>query len=109
MDLDSLGQTGEIANATCIGKIEKRLPLDISTDWCKVVIKKKLNEHSSLERFQALMKFLDESKERVEYQTTFSNDNIGTVKTSTNCVNGSINLTANTGAKKKKKGSGIGV
>ena len=103
LDLDSLGQTGEIANATCIGKIEKRLPLDISTDWCKVVIKKKLNEHSSLERFQALMKFLDESKERVEYQTTFSNDNIGTVKTSTNCVNGSINLTANTGAKKKKE------
>ena len=103
LDLDSLGQTGEIANATCMGKIEKRLPLNISTDWCKLVIKKKLNERSSLERFQALMKFLDESKERVEYQTTLSIDIVGSVKTTTNCVSGSTTLAANTGAKKKKE------
>ena len=38
LDLDSLRQTGEIANAACMGKIEERLPLSISTDWWKLVI-----------------------------------------------------------------------
>ena len=47
LDLESLKQTGEIANTACMGKIEERLPLSVSTDWWKLVIRYKLDEGSS--------------------------------------------------------------
>ena len=101
LDLDSLNQTGEIANASCMGKIEERLPLCVSTDWWKIVVKNNLDDGSSAERYKALMRFLDEEKERVERQTTSMNkiSGPGVVKTVTNCVTGSISLPANAGDK----------
>ena len=32
LDLDSLKQTSKIVNAACMGKIDERLPLSVSTD-----------------------------------------------------------------------------
>ena len=77
LDLDSLNQTNEVANASCMGKIEDKLPLSIGTDWWKEVVAQKLDECASLDRYKALMKFLDEAKERVERQTTSLNKNVG--------------------------------
>ena len=37
LDLDSLDQISEIANAGYMGKIEKKLPLVFSTEWWKLV------------------------------------------------------------------------
>ena len=37
LDLETLGQVSEIANAGYIGKIEAKLPIQISTDWWKIV------------------------------------------------------------------------
>ena len=37
LDLETLGQISEVANAGYIGKIEWRLPFCISTDWWKIV------------------------------------------------------------------------
>ena len=105
LDLDSLKQTSEIANASCMGKIEERLPLWDSTDWWKIVVREKLDDGTSADRYKAFMKFLDEEKERVERQTTSLNKNsgAGAVKTVTNCVNGLIALPANAEGSKTKK------
>ena len=96
LDLDSLNQTNEVANASCMGKIEDKLPLAIGTDWWKEVVAQKLDECASLDRYKALMKFLDEAKERVERQTTSLNRNVGpgAAKAVTNCVTGSITLSS---------------
>ena len=104
LDLDTLKLTSEIANASCMGKIEKKLPLCISTDWWKLVIEKKLNAGSSEERFLKLMEFLVNAKERVEWQTTSLNDSGSgsVVKAVTNCVTGSISLPSNAGGGKDR-------
>ena len=49
LDLESLKQIGEMANATCMGKIDKKLPLSVSTDWWKMVIRDRLDDGSSAE------------------------------------------------------------
>ena len=38
LDLEALGQSREMANAACMGKIEERLPMSVSTDWWKKVV-----------------------------------------------------------------------
>ena len=68
LDLEALGQSAEIAIAACMGKIEEELPQAIGNDWWKKVIKDKLDEETSEERYAALMLFLVEEKECVERQ-----------------------------------------
>ena len=43
-NLDSLKQTGKIANAGYMGKIKERLPSMVSTDWWKLVARNRLND-----------------------------------------------------------------
>ena len=77
---------------TYMGKIEERLPLTVITDWWKLVVRDKLDDGSSAELYKALMRFLDEEKERVELQTSSLNRSSGSGggKAVTNCVVGSI-------------------
>ena len=57
-----------------------------------MVIKNRLNDGSSADRFEALMKFLDEEKERVKFQTSSlkRSSGVGGGKAVTNCVVGLV-------------------
>ena len=75
-----------------LGKVEERLLSDINKDWWKLVVRYRLDEGSSAERFEAMMKFLDEEKERVKLKNSSINRSSGSGggKAVTNCVVGSI-------------------
>ena len=111
LDLETLGQISEVANAGYISKIESRLPFCISTDWWKIVEEEDLDTKLSLERFDRLMQFLKKSKKRVENQTSSLNQisgggNQGKSITQVNVVTGAVSLVAKQAAdasKKKKK------
>ena len=111
LDLETLDQISEVANAGYIGKIESRLPFCISTDWWKIVEDEDLDTKLSLERFDRLMLFLTKSKKRVENQTSSLNQisgggNQGKSITQFNVVTGAVSLVAKQAAdssKKKKK------
>ena len=70
----------------------ERLPSDVNKDWWKLIIENRLDEGSSAERFEVMMKFLDKEKERVECQTSSLNRSSGSGggKAVTNCVVGLI-------------------
>ena len=69
LDLETLGQVSEIANAGYIGKIEAKIPIQISTDWWKIVTDKELEDKASGDKFNRLLTFLKKAKKRVEKQT----------------------------------------
>ena len=73
LDLETLGQISEIANAGYISKIEAKLPIAISTDWWNIVTSESLGKKVSSERFARLMSFLKDARIRVEKQTSSLN------------------------------------
>ena len=111
LDLETLGQISEIANAGYISKIEARLPIAISTDWWKIVTEESLGKRVSSERFARLMSFLQKAKLRVEKQTSSLNQvsstgggNQGKSITQYNVVTGAVTLTTiQTGGPERKK------
>ena len=113
LDLKTLGQISEIANAGYISKIESRLPIAISTDWWKIVTDEGLGKRVSSERFARLMSFLQKAKLRVEKQTSSLNQmsgagggNQGKSLTQFNVVTGAVTLTtiqAAGGSERKKR------
>ena len=46
LDLETLGQVSEIADTGYIGKIEGKLPIQISMDWRKTVTDEELENYS---------------------------------------------------------------
>ena len=99
LDLETLGQISEIANAGYISKIEAKLPIAISTDWWKIVTDEGLGRKGSSERFDRMMSFLKNAKTRVEKQTSSLNQISGSSSqgksiTQFNVVTGAVTLIA---------------
>ena len=51
LDLETLGSISEIANAGYIGKIEAKLPIQISTKWWELVTDEDLGDKVSGDKF----------------------------------------------------------
>ena len=98
LDLETLGQISEIANAGYIGKIEDKLPQLISIDWWKIVVDEELEQELSSVRYDRLMKFLRKAKERVEgYSSSVARASAGGGNKNIlqyNCVSGATTLSA---------------
>ena len=65
-DLKCQNLLSEVSNATVIGKIQSKLPIEIEKKWSQVEYDVSLLEKSSTDRFTRLMKFLTKYKEIVE-------------------------------------------
>ena len=86
-DLEALNVTEEIANSTVIGKLEARLPTNISIDWSKVVAEKELDKKTSKDVYKQFLAFLKKSKARIEYLTADSRQSSGSTVRSVTQVN----------------------
>ena len=75
--LEALNVTEEIANSTVIGKLEAKLPTNISIDWSKVVAEKELDKKTSKDVYKQFLSFLKKSKTRIEYLTAESRQSSG--------------------------------
>ena len=55
-----------------IARIETKLPEKMKDEWAKVVTEKNLDaiEKPSKDKFDSLMKFLEDAKNQVEYRTS---------------------------------------
>ena len=69
-DLNCQNLLHEVSNATVIGKIQSKLPIEIEKKWSKIEYDEELLEKSSKDRFTRLMKFLAKYKEIVENRST---------------------------------------
>ena len=111
LDLETLGQISEIANAGYIGKIEDKLPQLISIDWWKIVVDEELEQELSSVRYDRLMKFLRKAKERVEgYSSSVARSSAGGGNKNIlqyNCVSGATTLSAKQSFDRTKSKDGI--
>ena len=67
LNLEALDLLDELANHGCISKLESKLPMMISNDWSKDIIKGKLNRKPSNEKFSLFFEFLNDNKKRIDY------------------------------------------
>ena len=65
-DLKCQNLLDEVSNASVIGKIQSKLPIEIEKKWAEIEYDEKLLEKSSKDRFSRLMTFMAKYKEIVE-------------------------------------------
>ena len=76
----------EVSNASVIGKIQSKLPIEIEKKWSEIEYDEKLLEKSSKDRLTRLMKFLAKYREIVVNRAPDMKPSIG--KTFTSFVTG---------------------
>ena len=74
-DLNTLGWLSEISNTSMLSKLEAKLPAQLNREWATQVIKEKLSEKTSQEKFNAFMDFLKQAKEITKYDINMDNGN----------------------------------
>ena len=79
-DLKTMNLVGEVANNAVLSKLEVKLPTVIHTKWAERVVKDKLDEKTSMEKFTIFMQFLDESKSMVKFLTSEAKTSSGAGK-----------------------------
>ena len=81
--MEADGLLSEVMNATVLGKLESKLPVIIKNEWAKLNIMEELDLKSSEVRFVRFMKFLDQQKRIVKFQSGESRQSTG-AKSTTN-------------------------